>query len=66
MAVARVTHIIASSPTSFQEAVQQGLERATKTIHGITGLEVLSEKAKVENNKITEYRVEMQVTFILD
>ncbi len=46
--------------------MQQGLERATKTIHGITGLEVLSEKAKVENNKITEYRVEMQATFILD
>jgi flavin-binding protein dodecin len=66
MAVARVTHVIASSPTSFQDAVQQGLERATKSIHGITGLEVLSEKAKVENNKITEYRVEMQATFILD
>lgn len=66
MAVARVTHVIASSPTSFQDALEQGLDRARKTIHGITGLEVLSQKAKVENDKVTEYRVEMQATFILD
>ncbi len=66
MAVARVTHVIASSPTGFHEAINEGLERARQTIHGITGLEILDQKCKVDNGKISEYRVEMNATFILD
>lgn len=66
MAVARVTKITASSPTSFDDATKQGLERAATTVRGITGLEVISQKAKVENGKISEYRVTMEVTFILE
>ena len=66
MAVARVTHVIASSPNSFHEAINEGLDRAKRTIHGIIGLEILDHKCKVEDGKISEYRVEMNATFILD
>ncbi len=66
MAIARVTKITASSPGGFQDAVNEGLSRAASTIRGITGLEVVSQKAKVENGKIIEYRVTMEVTFVLE
>lgn len=66
MAVARVTKITAASPTGFQDAVEAGLARAASTLHGITGLEVVEQKAKVENGRIAEYRVTIEVTFILD
>ena len=66
MAVARVTKITASSTTSFQGAVEEGLKRAATTLHGITGLEVVSQKAKVENGAIKEYRATIEVTFVLD
>jgi dodecin len=66
MAVASVSKITASSPTSFQAAVQEGLERANRTLRGITGLHVIEEKASVKNGKIDEYRVTMEVTFILE
>jgi flavin-binding protein dodecin len=66
MTVARVTKLTASSPKGFQDAVQTAIARAAKTLHGITGLEVLSQKAKIVNGKIAEYRVTLEVTFILD
>jgi flavin-binding protein dodecin len=66
MATASVTKITASSPTSFQDAVQDGLTRASRTLRGITGLHVLEEKASVQDGKIAEYRVTMEVTFILE
>jgi dodecin len=66
MAVARVSKITAASSKGFQEAVQEGLKRATKTLRGVTGFEVLSLKGKIEKGKITEYRATMEVTFILE
>jgi hypothetical protein len=66
MAVASVTKITAASTTSFDAAVQEGLARASKTVRGITGLHVLEQKASVSNGKIGEYRVTMEVTFILE
>jgi len=66
MAVARVSKITAASSKGFHEAVNEGLRRAAKTLRGISGLEVVSQKAKVVNSKITEYRVSMEVTFILE
>ena len=66
MAVARVTKITASAPTSFEDAVNERLRRASKTVRGITGLEVVSQKAKVENGKVAEYRVTMEVAFVLE
>jgi len=66
MAVARVTRLTASSPASWQDAVQEGLKRASKTLRGITGLDVVSQKAKIVEGKIAEYRVTVDVTFILE
>lgn len=66
MTVARVTKITAASPEGFKGAIAEGLRRASKTLHGITGLEVISQKAKVVDSKITEYRATIEVTFILD
>ena len=66
MAVARVTKLTAASSRSWQDAVNEGLKRATKTIRGITGLHVVEHKAHIEKGKITEYRVTMELTFILE
>ena len=66
MAVARVTKITAASTTGFQDAVNEGLRRASSTLRGITGLEIVSQKAKVEGDRITEYRVTLELTFILE
>lgn len=65
-AVARVTKITAASTKSFQDAVDAGLKRATQTLRGITGLEVIEQKAKVEDNRIAEYRATIEITFILE
>ena len=66
MAVARVTRVISSSKKGFQDAVDQAVERASKTLRGITGGEVVAQKVKVEKGKIIEYRVEMNIVFILE
>jgi flavin-binding protein dodecin len=66
MAVARVSKITAASSKSFQDATEEGLQRATKTLRGVTGFEVMSLKGKVEDGKVTEYRVTLEVTFILE
>jgi len=66
MAVARVTKLTAASSRSWQDAVQQGLKRANKTLRGLTGLHVVEQKAHIEKGKITEYRVTMEITFILE
>ena len=66
MAVARVTKLTASSSNSFQESVDLGLERATRTLRGITELEVISQKATVVDGKIAEYHSTIEVTFWLE
>ena len=65
-AVARVTTLTAASEKSFQDAFEAGVTRASKTLRGVTGAEIKEQKAKVENGKITEYRVTLDVTFILE
>ncbi|MBI4458709.1 MAG: dodecin domain-containing protein [Acidobacteria bacterium] len=66
MAVARVTTIVASSNKSWQDAADQGFKRASKTLRGITGLRIREQTAHADKGKITEYRVRMQVTFVLE
>lgn len=64
--VARVTDIIAASPISFEDAVKVGFERATKTLRGVTGLRVLEQRVAVEEDKVMEYRVRLEVIFVLE
>ena len=66
MAVASVSTITSASPVGWQDAIEQGFRRASKTLRNITGLRVLEEKARVEDGRITEYLVTMQVIFILE
>ena len=65
MSVARVTEIISSSPKSFDDATAAGIKRANKTLQNVRAAWVKSQKAIVENGKITEYRVTLKVTFVL-
>ena len=65
MSIAKITEISASSPKSFEDAVQSGIARASKTLQGIEGAWISEQKVIVKQNKITEYRVSMRVTFIL-
>ena len=65
MSVARVTEITASSEKSFQDAIEQGIERASKTLKNVEGAWIQDQKIVVENGKIVAYRVNMKVTFIL-
>ncbi len=64
--VARVTEIIAASPISFEEAIKAGFERANRTLRGITGLRVLEQRVAVEDGNIVEYRVKLEVIFVLE
>lgn len=65
MSVAKVTEIISSSKKSFDDAVEQGVKRACKTLEGVKGAWIESQQVKVEDGKIAEYRVTMKVTFVL-
>ena len=64
--VARVSEVIAGSPVSFDEAIKAGFERASRTLRNITGLRILEQRVSVEDHKISEYRVRMEVIFVLE
>ena len=66
MAVARITQVIGASPHSWEDAVRNALERANRTLRGITGIEIVKENAAVENGKIAEFRATVNVTFVLE
>lgn len=64
--IARVTEIIAGSPTGFEDAIRVGFGRANKTLRGIAGMRIVEMRVAVENGKIKEYRVRMEVIFVLE
>ncbi len=66
MSVAKVTEIISSSKKSFDDATENGIERASKTLKGIQSAWVADQKVTVKDGKIDEYRVILKVTFVLD
>jgi len=65
MAVAKVTEITSSSTKSFDDAVRIGIARADKTLKNIREAWIQEQKVRIEGGKVTEYRVNMKVTFIL-
>ena len=65
MSVARITEIISSSEKSFEDAIEKGIDRAVKTLKNVEGAWVKEQKVIVKNGKISEYRVDLKVTFIL-
>lgn len=65
MSIARVTEIIASSSKSFDDAIENGIKRASKTLKNVEGAWVQDQKCTVKDGKISEYRVALKVTFIV-
>jgi hypothetical protein len=66
MAVARVTEISSTSSKSFEDAIQQGVARATKTLRNVRSAWIKEQRVDVRNDQIAEYQVNMMVTFVLD
>ena len=66
MAVARVTEITSTSDTSFEDAIESGLERATKTLRNVEGAWVKEMEVRMRDNRITDYKVNLKVTFLLE
>ena len=66
MAVAKVTEIICGSQKGFKDAIETGIERASKTLKNVEGAWVKDQSLVVSNGKIREYRVVLKVTFILE
>jgi len=66
MAVARITEVIGSSEKSWDDAVQEALKRANRTLRGLTGIEVTKMNAAIEDGKVKEYRAHLRITFILE
>jgi flavin-binding protein dodecin len=66
MPVAKITEITSTSKKGFDDAIASGLKRAGKTIHGISGAWVADQEVVVSGGKITEYKVRMKLTFVLD
>lgn len=66
MAVAKVSEISATSPKSFEDAIQQGLTRAGKTLRHIRSAWIKEQTVRCEEGKVKEYQVNMMVTFVLD
>ena len=65
MSVAKNIEITSSSTLSFEDAINQGIAKACKTIENVKGAWVKDQKMNIENGKIIEYRVNMKVTFLL-
>jgi flavin-binding protein dodecin len=67
MSVAKVSEIIASSPTSFDDALKVGVARAHKTLKNLKSAWVENQQVKLDDQgQILEYRVQLKVTFIID
>jgi flavin-binding protein dodecin len=66
MSVASVSTITASSQQGWQDALENGLERAKRTLRGITEIEVLGERARIRDGVIREYLVELKIVFELE
>lgn len=66
MTIAKVSEITCSSTKSFEDAIQQGILRASQTIRGIKGAWIQEQKVVVNDGNIVEYRVNMKISFVLD
>ena len=66
MSVAKVIEISARSETSFEDAIDQGIKRACRSVDNVRGAWIKEQKVSIENGRITSYRVNMQLTFVLD
>jgi flavin-binding protein dodecin len=66
MAVAKIIELTAESPDSFEDAIRQGIAKASETVRNIQGVWVKEQKVRVNDGEITAFRVDLKVTFVLD
>jgi len=66
MTIAKVSEITSTSTSSFEDAVKQGVKRASKTLKNLSSAWVADQEVMIENGKVTGYRVRLRVTFILE
>ena len=66
MSIAKVSEISATSTVSFEDAIQQGLKRAEKTLRNMRSAWIKEQQVRLEKARITEYQVNMMVTFVID
>ena len=66
MSVARVTEISSTSEKSFEDAIQQGIARATKTLRNVQSAWIKEQQVSIQGDRITSYRVNMLITFVLE
>ena len=65
MSVAKVIEVSATSTTSFEDAINEGIARACDSVKNVRGAWIKEQKVSVEDGRITAYRVNMQITFIV-
>ena len=63
MWVSKVSELIGSSPLSFEDAAREVVGRANRTLRGITGIQVLEKRVKIEDDRVVEYRVRLRLSF---
>jgi flavin-binding protein dodecin len=66
MTVAKVSEITSTSSKSFNDAIEKGIKRASKTLKNVTSAWVADQEVEVEKGKVTAYRVRMRITFVLE
>ncbi len=66
MSVAKVTEISSTSSKSFEDAIQQGLTRSAKTLRNVRSAWIKEQQIRCEDGRITEFQVNMMVTFVID
>ncbi|MDQ3428328.1 MAG: dodecin family protein [Actinomycetota bacterium] len=66
MSVARITELSATSQTSFEDAIQQAINRATSTLRGVEGAWIKDQNILIQDGNITGYKVNLAVTFVLE
>ena len=66
MSVARNSEISVTNPNSFEEAIKEGIDRATRTLRNVRSAWIKEQEVKVENNQVVGYQVTMIITFVLE
>ncbi len=66
MTVAKVSEITSTSSKSFEDAIERGIKRASKTLKNVTSAWIADQEVEIQKGKVTEYRVRLRVTFVLE
>lgn len=64
--VVKIIELVGISKKSYEDAVVQAVRRTTKTVKNITGVDVIGQSAKVENGKVTEFRANLKIAFVVE